>query len=249
MSELLNVLDRYSTKDNKIKKICEPLQHLGISYLWYYFIDPDGTFGALSNDVEYTGYFIAANMHSNVPYYSHPSYFRSGYVLTPCAFKAQHQETVKNIYCMNDMFLILKAQESRVEGFCFYNRNLSIDHLPYYVSCIDLLEKFICYFKRETKFLIKKQVDFNIKEDRGDDFFNIEGSLPLVNANLKTKNFLKEVYDLSPQEQKCLELYKRGYTAQASASILNLSSRTVETYINNIKRKFKCSSKLELLDC
>lgn len=249
MNNLLNVLEQYSIKqDHKIKKICEPLHHLGIPYLWYYFIEADGTFGALSNDVAYTEYYISNNMHLDVPYYSHPSYFKSGHVLTPCAFKIKQQKTVKNTYYMSNMFLILKAYETRMEGFCFYDRDLNHGSFFYhYLPNIDLLEKFICYFKRETELSVKKQINFNIQEDRKENFFSIDESLPLLKNNVKNKKFLREIYNLSPQEDRCLELYKKGYTAQASASILNISSRTVETHINNIKRKWNCHSKLELL--
>lgn len=246
---LLNIVDRYSVKEDRtMKKICAPLAHIGIPYLWYYFIEADGTFGTLSNDIEYVEYYIASNMHLTVPYYSHPSYFKSGYVFTPCTFKDYQQKTVKSLYSMDYIFLVLKAQETKVEGFGFYNRNLNSQDLLNYLPNIDLLEKFICYFKREAAHLIKKQRDFNIQSEIGQDFFKKDNSLPLFKNNLKTQNFLKDVYHLSPQEERCLELFKQGYTAQASASILNISNRTVEAHINNVKKKFKCHSKLELLN-
>lgn len=246
MSKLLDMVDQYLIKeDRKVKKICDPLAHLGLPYCWYFFVEEDGTFGMLSNDVEYVEYFIASDMHLNVPYYSHPSNFKSGYVCTTSAFKDHEIEKIKSSFSMERILAILKVEETRLEGFGFYDRNLNSQSLLNYLPNIDLLEKFIGYFKRETAHLIKKQRDFSIKNERGQEFFNVDSSIPLV-KNLKAQSFLKEIYNLSPQEERCLKLLKQGYTAQASASILNISNRTVEAHINNIKKKFKCNSKLEL---
>lgn len=247
--KLLDFINKYTIKEsNFIKKVCEPLHSLGISYLWYYFIEADGTFGSLSNDCEYVEYYVDSNMHLNVPYYSHPSYFRTGCLLTYPAFTNDEQERIKNSYSMDNILLFLKSQETRVEGFGFYNRNFNSQDLHTYLPSLPLFEKFICYFKREISHLIKKQKDFNIIEERGENFYKIDSSIPLVKNSLKEQSFLKMIYNLSPQEIRCLELFKQGYTAQASGSILNISNRTVEAHINNIKKKLKCHSKLELLN-
>ena len=66
--------------------------------------------------------------------------------------------------------------------------------------------------------------------------------------NIKIKKVLKEIYGLSPQEQRCLELFKKGHSAQATAVIMGLSRRTIETYFNIIKEKLNCNSKWDLLN-
>ncbi|NGX62294.1 MAG: hypothetical protein K940chlam9_01791 [Chlamydiae bacterium] len=117
-------------------------------------------------------------------------------------------------------------------------------------SQIDLLVKFGTYFKREAKELIAKMMGdrFNLKKERGDVFFKTNDSLTLSNKNRKIKKFLKKVFPLSSQEIRCLELFKEGHSAQATAAILNLSPRTVESYFESIKYKLSCSSKAELLE-
>lgn len=251
MNTILDIIEQYSVKeDRKIKKICAPLSSLGISYLWYYFIEADGKFGGLSNDIEYANYYFNSKLHLNVPYYIHPSNFKSGYAFLPGAFADNYQIIVQGKFNVDHLFLILKAQENRVDGFAFYNRNLSLKSLPNYLENIELLERFIRYFKRETASYIREQSHsaFNIQKERGQEFFSLDPSLALVKHSAKDRIFLKEIYGLSPQEERCLELLKQGYTAQATGSILNISPRTVETYINNIKIKLKCNSKLELIN-
>ena len=52
---------------------------------------------------------------------------------------------------------------------------------------------------------------------------------------------------LSKREKECLKLFLKGKTAQETASLLNISRRTVETYFENIKDKLGCFTKAEIL--
>lgn len=51
---------------------------------------------------------------------------------------------------------------------------------------------------------------------------------------------------LSKQQKICGELLVKGHSIRKIAEQLNLSARTVETYINNLKAKLKCRNKTEL---
>lgn len=54
-------------------------------------------------------------------------------------------------------------------------------------------------------------------------------------------------YQLSPRELESLFFLLRGKTAKQIAENLRLSKRTVESYIEQIKNKFGCQNKAELL--
>ena len=51
----------------------------------------------------------------------------------------------------------------------------------------------------------------------------------------------------SKREEQCIDLLLAGKTAKETADALFLSSRTVEMYLDNIKNKLGCKSKLEIL--
>lgn len=53
--------------------------------------------------------------------------------------------------------------------------------------------------------------------------------------------------DLTQREQQCLLHALKGLTAKRIAKLINISHRTVETHLENIRRKYGCSNKLELL--
>jgi len=54
-------------------------------------------------------------------------------------------------------------------------------------------------------------------------------------------------FKLTKRECECVFLLIRGKTAKEIASLLSLSKRTVESYIENIKNKMNCQNKVEIL--
>jgi len=57
-----------------------------------------------------------------------------------------------------------------------------------------------------------------------------------------------EEIHLSMQEFKCLAWLSRGKTIKEVARIMNLSPRTVESYLDNVKLKTKIESRSKLID-
>ncbi len=53
--------------------------------------------------------------------------------------------------------------------------------------------------------------------------------------------------NLSKRETECLHFWMQGKSAKQIAAILGLSQRTVENYINNIKIKWNCYSKSQVI--
>lgn len=90
-------------------------------------------------------------------------------------------------------------------------------------------------------------------------------SLQLANRVLsfikRTQYFLDQKYftgcaiesnypeiNLSERQMQCLYYLLRGKSASATAAILNLSKRTIETYIEEIKNKLGCINKSEIIE-
>lgn len=63
---------------------------------------------------------------------------------------------------------------------------------------------------------------------------------------LDMEKYSKKAALLSPRERNCLDLLLKGKTAKETAATLSLSTRTVESYFENIKQKLKCSNKGQL---
>lgn len=80
--------------------------------------------------------------------------------------------------------------------------------------------------------------DKKIFENALENFYSIslEGKLSKKNSALTNR------------ELQCISLLMRGHTSKMIANKLNLSRRTVEFYIENIKQKFGCTHKSQLIE-
>ncbi len=52
---------------------------------------------------------------------------------------------------------------------------------------------------------------------------------------------------LTYQEARCMACFLRGNTVKSAARIMDLSPRTVEYYVNNMKKRLDCHTKSELI--
>lgn len=55
-------------------------------------------------------------------------------------------------------------------------------------------------------------------------------------------------FGLSKQQIECLHHLVKGMTAKQTAKRMGLSYRTVEFYIENIKAKLSCTSRVDLIE-
>lgn len=251
MSQLCELVRQYTIKhDRKIKQICHPLKdHLGIPTFAYYTIEGDGRFVIMSNYPEQLDFFYSEKLYLTCPYLTHPHFFRSGYALIPLTSDPEYLQLSRQLHHVNHLFLMLQRIGDKIEGFFFITEDLDASQCLHFLNQIDLLNTFGHYFKREAQPLIERALSegYNLREAKGAAFFSREPTLPLSSSNPNILHFLKKMTSLSVQEQECLNLFKQGKSAQATAAILGLSRRTVEHYFESIKNKLGCLSKWDLL--
>lgn len=250
--DLLDLMRKYSGKNSsRMKAICAPLAtHLGIPNFLYYSVDAAGLGGILTNDVDYNEFYYSHKMQSSCSNFSHPTLFRSGYAfILPCSSE-KNQKLASEKYGIGHEFLMLEVSDKKMEGFVFYQKHMSEKDMPRYVGNLDLLIKYSQYFKREAGHLIDQMEaeQFSMQSERKEKFLKVESLFPLLKNTAEVQGFLWDIYGLSPQETRCLELFKQGCPAQMTASIMGLSRRTIETYFDRIKEKLNCASKWELLN-
>ncbi|MDP1836560.1 MAG: LuxR C-terminal-related transcriptional regulator [Chlamydiales bacterium] len=63
---------------------------------------------------------------------------------------------------------------------------------------------------------------------------------------LGMEKYLQQAANLTLRERQCLQCLLKGKTAKETATLLKLSFRTVEYYLENIKGKLDCSNKRDL---
>ncbi|MEO8402099.1 MAG: LuxR C-terminal-related transcriptional regulator [Gammaproteobacteria bacterium] len=73
------------------------------------------------------------------------------------------------------------------------------------------------------------------------------GLLPQTTPNNLLRGTFHNASYYTKREKECLFYILRGKTARETGKLLNLSTRTIETYINNLKIKLNVSTKSELI--
>jgi len=125
-----------------------------------------------------------------------------------------------------------------------------------YLNYSSLLKAFIHYFKEKCRAILQSDTVPYLS------LCDLIGNSFITSAIQKNKNDLDKIYKylkeigctdelkkaglLSPRERECVKLLLKGKSAKESGRILDLSFRTVEHYIENIKHKFQCRYKDEI---
>ena len=160
-------------------------------------------------------------------------------------FRATGSEHSKLVELMNryDMYTILsiylRFDDNTVEMFGFASGNNQQDMYNYYLNNQDLLFDYIRYFK--SIFLP------NINELYFNHSYNLPISISRIapqSNNVIMNDSIKKVYFnstsyLTKREFECVKLVHQGYTQKEVAIKLEISARTVEKHLLNIKNKFE----------
>jgi len=246
-----HLVRKYTIKHERtLKRLSLPLADLNISYLGYAILKLDGSFCNVNTFPAFFEHYYGEEMYKSQPYFSHPDLFHSGYTLTQATVNPFFQKLCEDRYEINYALCKLQKHRDHMELFFFHPPINSSKNCLKYLQNIHLLEKFATYFRHEAKAIITSAMDegYNMLKARGPAFYKSSPKLKLLSNVLKTQQFLKAVSPLTAREQQCLDLFKQGRSAQATAAILDLSQRTVEHYFDNIKIKLGCYSKRELLE-
>lgn len=257
MANNLDVTVQYTRKfNNKVKRICSPLfSHLGFNAFLYHYISNDGHATSFGSDIPTFEYYYYNNLYLVNPFVRHPSYFQTSIQLVSDVNDAAYQETIK---CQSDAYdiayrvIFFEKLEHGCQGFSFATPK----NFTGYVTDLKLLSRFIEYFKEEAKEVFNVVLDDQRRIDNllGPRFY----TKPESENERKTKSkleFLKKIgviesvdeIRLTARETDCMQLLLKGCSASDIANALHLSKRTVESYLEQIKLRSNCDSKMELI--
>ncbi len=149
---------------------------------------------------------------------------------------------------------IYKKFEDYIEMWSFATNKDNYNIVDFYMNNIDFLRRFIFYFKNKAaklidssdkeKFIYRKKkliLDSNNNNLTENKNFLHETMLNYININNKT-----EVH-ISRREMECMYMLSLGLSPKEIGKILDISHRTVETYIHKVKHKFGYHYKRELV--
>jgi DNA-binding CsgD family transcriptional regulator len=147
---------------------------------------------------------------------------------------------------MSNSLGIYKFAPDKIEHFFF----ISLSKDPYHIhNMIKYLSKFEVITEKLAYLIPLAFINLNVEPEPEPEFYcnkSIINKFFLKNqkadlSNLNGKDFNGKNVSLTEREIEVLSLVKCNYTNKMIAKSLNISHRTIEKHITNLKSKFGCS--------
>jgi DNA-binding CsgD family transcriptional regulator len=238
-------------RSNDIANICSPLQNLGVSYFGLHRINKDGSRNIYTNKAEWVHF-----------YYQSSFYKDEGFNLKKIPTEFVFWSSMKNVI-ISDIHLaacsfglyagitLIVKEERYIDFYCFGTNNDRADTENWFICNLDLLKRFICYFKSAASTLLRQSEQSKIFLPNCKDFLILDTrdspedlkKAEFMRATQINKFYINNGVYLTKREIDCAQKLIIGYSIKEMAQELNLSPRTVEEYINNIKIKTGTNTK------
>lgn len=228
--------------------ICSLKEIFSVTHFTYFYVNDELETACLSSNPGWLEYYLSEKLYLNNPFLRHPKNIQAGCYFTATIQDKEFRETktlAKKFDVGESMMLILK-EENKTKGFSF---GIKPEAYPLLVNELPLIKKFCIEFEKQggkaLKLLSDDPADLKVLFEKVVDH--------PVNALLNREKKLQfvqkigiSVPQLSAREVECLMFILRGETATSIAKQLNLSVRTIESYLVNVKAKLNCWNKTEL---
>ena len=243
-----------------ISQICEPLQtNFNFNLITYRRFYNDGKMLYLFNHKEWMRFVLEKELWTTTRFqekiklinqsYSIHSIWEDKYLEKEEIYKALFEHNIWN------GISIYRKFEHYIETFAFASMRENTSLLNFYIEHMETIEHFILYFRQQINSITKK-MDPRILIP-----FEIQPLITPEPAKLEIKNFfektpLKKITlnisgidcSFSMREMECLISTIKGKTSKEIGRKLDLSPRSVEKYIDNIKEKMGCTSRGQMMD-
>jgi DNA-binding CsgD family transcriptional regulator len=253
---------RYVTKTgldvcHQVATICNPLTALDIVYFHYIKSFQDGSRISLCNHADWVEH-----------------YYTNRYYLTPSIDKDPRNNITAN-YFWNDLagtkpfdtlrekfdiangITLVKRTNNSCSFYYFGARADKNSILSFYLNNLTVLERFILYFMDKASNIIdvanKNRIvlPFSQQQNNSSDVISpMDNIRNFINQTpIKKYRFTDDGKEVcfSPRQMACIIGILEGKSAKGISEQLNLSIRTIENYIDQLKIKLNCARKEEVV--
>ncbi len=255
--QFLRDLSRYS---DEVRNCTRSLEHLGITCFYYAHINAKGDFTMFTDaPLIIDEHYVGEDAYLHDPYLEHPTSFQTGFFSFHQFQRPEHEAMMQYLASKFNMIPLIgycKRDEDDVEFFGFWRASKANIPIPQIIfNYPHILQDFAAHFKTSCKKILQSDTRpylpiGKIKEQAFARSIMRENTDPeTIHQFLKEiglQDEVKKVVSLSSREKECVQLLLQGMSAKESGSILNVSPRTIEYYLNNVKDKFRCKFKNEI---
>lgn len=251
MKQFCNTFEQSVGKVQQLSKsFCQPL---GITTFGYVRVFTNGTISWVTSNPEQDHFLLESGALNEDPLVNTKEALQEGAHLWfndrkfPGS-KAFYSERARRFQLDHGMVLV-RHQKNYLETCCFSGL---LTKRPLYNSFVNKKGLFCTFMEHFTQQLDRRLLTFLeegipiglLKSCYGQS--TIQDEAPVDYAALAAACGWKNLLLLSPREKQCLALLREGYTFQGIGETLELSTRTIEHYIESVKNKLGCDSRHEL---
>lgn len=227
----------------EINEICYSLKRIGIHLFSYRRCFTDGSRVNFSNNADWLLDYYKLNLYQSSLFESLISSYSTGFSLWPQESSLPVFSHGRQFY-NSDNGITYTINYNEYCDFFIFGADKNNKHIiNFYINNLDLLKNFSEYFYNKAKKIIEISAKNRIylpgnrvQSGISKDVYRKDG----INYN---DNIM---LNLSNREKSCLHGILAGQTAKQIARELNLTFRTVEFYIQNLKKKIGCRRRSEI---
>ena len=265
MTFLAENIDEYFAQfdQKQINLICKPLEeHFGLTSFVYRKIYNDGTEITLTNQPAWSTYAYKTDLLlKESAFDKHPDNYESGVILWS---QLKGHTTILNEarkFGIDHGVTIIYKQSDGVELCFFGTKPDRPEVIKNYINNIDLLGRFVLYFKEECSEMLKLANQNRIViPGKFDKVTAHADDLKIVKQHVTRADFLKATelqefhFDgkcaglaLSTTEIRIIEHLVKGMTSEEIGKAIFRSTRTVEDSLGKLREKFHVKTKSQLI--
>lgn len=246
------MMDSISKTNNILEK------HYGIKFLTYRKFTADGMLFHVSSEISWLDCALEHDFLTSNSSIDRLKLAKIG-KLTPFLWpqKPQNDKTYHALFENNfwNGITVYEKFHNQVELWAFFTTRNNESAPQIYINNFEIIERFIQFFKQKhfdiisnsnKKLLLKTNVsdhlDVIFPQKTRDDFLEETKLEKFVIKDILGNNAI-----ITAQEAKCIFYLSQGNNMKMIGQKLNLSSRTVEGYINQAKIKLKCVTRNQLV--
>lgn len=246
----------FLTEDANLDIFCQSLKKVNIHYFTYLKNFKNGERIYLSNLPKWIEDYYNLALFKNSFFESSPELYHSSSIVWSSTFiDSPVLKHGRDFFDSDHGITLIRPSSDACEFYIFSTLSSKANMLNFYLNHLDFLESFIDYFNEAAKELIKKSAKHSI-------FLPVSFENKLLDPYLSTiptqendkiiehskKANVFGTRELSRRQAECIYYLTQGFPTKKIASVLNLSVRTIEFYLSNLRKKYGCRSNLELLN-
>lgn len=243
-----------------IKDICKPLfQHFGfISFMYQKNFD-DGSEIRLGTHADWLVHFFEQEYFQHSVFEGKPSQYKAGQIILNNVPTHGNILSAARDFHIDHAFTLVRPQTDGCEFYFLGSESSNQKSVQLALDNIPLLNRFLLYFKEKSNDIIEKAAQNKIfLPQKYKNLQTMEVHIERLSMQLDKTQFINDIHikhyplsngqALSRREFQVAEQLVQGFSAKEIANKLFVSPRTVESHIDNLRLKFNCNSRSELIN-